>query len=439
MARSVNVAAAQLGAIPEGTSREEMVDRMLVLLEQAVEQRSRSSRIRSWRSRRTSPSASATTTTSSSRPRCRPRPRPAAAARGAGGVACHIGFAEKAGGKYFNTAHPHGRGGALGGTYRKIHLPGRHQARRPRAGLRAVLLRGGRHGLPGLSDPQGQGRHRDVPGPAVSRVVPVPRHPRGRDRSHRLQHAALAAGPRPQRARACARARTRTISSSSAWPRRGSRTVSSSSRAAASSIPGAGDRQGGHDRRRAGDGPPRPGPDATRPEALELSRPPPPGTLWPDDEGGPPGDETRDGPAKVDTIVRGGRVVTPAGVDDTLAIAIGGGRIVAMGGTRSCCPRRPHDRRRRQDRAAGRHRLPRAPRRRVRRLGRGPLAAAHAGLTTLIAFALYDDARPRRCPRRSIASARRSRPSPCSTSGSTTSSTTSPTSSTASPRPSAWA
>src|SRR6266850_570816 len=39
MARYVTVAAAQLGAIPEGTSREEMVDRMLALLEQAIEQK----------------------------------------------------------------------------------------------------------------------------------------------------------------------------------------------------------------------------------------------------------------------------------------------------------------------------------------------------------------------------------------------------------------
>src|SRR2546423_1330545 len=36
MARYVKVAAAQLGAIPEGTTREEMVERMLVLMEQAV-------------------------------------------------------------------------------------------------------------------------------------------------------------------------------------------------------------------------------------------------------------------------------------------------------------------------------------------------------------------------------------------------------------------
>src|SRR5438309_6432845 len=36
MARYVTVAAAQLGAINEGTSREEMVDRMLTLLEQAI-------------------------------------------------------------------------------------------------------------------------------------------------------------------------------------------------------------------------------------------------------------------------------------------------------------------------------------------------------------------------------------------------------------------
>ena len=92
----------------------------------------------------------------------------------------------------------------------------------------------------------------------------------------------------------------------------------------------------------------------------------------------------------VDTIVRGGRVVTPTGVDD-LAIAIAGGKIVALG-AEALLPRgdRVID-------AEGKIVLPGAIDCHVH-LGAeyddwrgGPLAAAHAGLTTLIPFALYDD------------------------------------------------
>jgi len=92
----------------------------------------------------------------------------------------------------------------------------------------------------------------------------------------------------------------------------------------------------------------------------------------------------------VDTIVRGGRVVTPAGVDE-VAVAIGGGKIVAIG-AEAVLPR--------ADRvidATGKIVFPGAIDCHVH-LGAeyddwrgGPLAAAHAGLTTLIAFALYDD------------------------------------------------
>jgi predicted amidohydrolase len=94
----------------------------------------------------------------------------------------------------------------------------------------------------------------------------------------------------------------------------------------------------------------------------------------------------------VETIVRGGRVVTPAGVDDTLAIAIGGGKIVALG-DEAVLPR--------ADRvidASGKIVFPGAIDCHVH-LGAeyddwrgGPIAAAHAGLTTLVAFALVDDA-----------------------------------------------
>src|SRR5439155_1698660 len=39
-------------------------------------------------------------------------------------IAVHVGFCEKAGGKYFNTALLTDRDGRLCGTFRKIHLPG---------------------------------------------------------------------------------------------------------------------------------------------------------------------------------------------------------------------------------------------------------------------------------------------------------------------------
>ena len=39
-------------------------------------------------------------------------------------VAVHVGFCEKADGKYFNTALLTDRDGRLCGTFRKIHLPG---------------------------------------------------------------------------------------------------------------------------------------------------------------------------------------------------------------------------------------------------------------------------------------------------------------------------
>src|SRR4051812_17638925 len=93
----------------------------------------------------------------------------------------------------------------------------------------------------------------------------------------------------------------------------------------------------------------------------------------------------------VETIVRGGRVVTPAGVDDTLAIAIAGGKIVALG-PEALLPRAD-----RTIDADGKIVFPGAIDCHVH-LGAeyddwrgGPLAAAHAGLTSLVAFALYDD------------------------------------------------
>ena len=125
MARQVKVAAAQMGPINEGTSREEVVDRMLVLLEQAITEQVNliaypemalttyfPKRIRDdydqFFENEVPPKA------------LEPLLRRAAAAR----VAVHVGFCEKADGRYFNTALLTDRDGRLCGTFRKIHLPG---------------------------------------------------------------------------------------------------------------------------------------------------------------------------------------------------------------------------------------------------------------------------------------------------------------------------
>ena len=64
--------------------------------------------------------------------------------------------------------------------------------------------------------------------------------------------------------------------------------------------------------------------------------------------------------ARVDTIVRGGQVVSASGITET-AIAIRGEKIVATRPRRGAAARRARDRRHRQVRAARPDRLPRAP------------------------------------------------------------------------------
>ena len=125
MARHVNVAAAQLGAIPEGTSRDEMVERMGVLLEQAIEQKVDivaypELALTPYFPKRIRDDYDQFFETEMP-PKCL---EPLLRRAGQAGVVCHIGFAEKAEGKYFNTAILTDEAGALAGTYRKIHLPG---------------------------------------------------------------------------------------------------------------------------------------------------------------------------------------------------------------------------------------------------------------------------------------------------------------------------
>jgi predicted amidohydrolase len=125
MARYVKVAAAQLGPINEGTSREEMVDRMLALLEQAIRE---DVQIVAYPELALTPYFPKRIRDDYDQffetempPKCLD---PLLRRAGQAGVVCHIGFAEKAGGRYFNTAILTDESGALCGTFRKIHLPG---------------------------------------------------------------------------------------------------------------------------------------------------------------------------------------------------------------------------------------------------------------------------------------------------------------------------
>jgi predicted amidohydrolase len=125
MPRYLKVAAAQMGPNNEGTPREAIVERMLALLEQAA---------RDGIELLVYPEMALTTyfpkkiradfdqffETEVPPKALEPLLRRAAAAR----IAVHVGFCEKADGKYFNSALLTDRDGRLCGTFRKIHLPG---------------------------------------------------------------------------------------------------------------------------------------------------------------------------------------------------------------------------------------------------------------------------------------------------------------------------
>jgi len=125
MARIVTVAAAQMGPNQESSSREEIVERMLTLLDQA---RAQGVELVAY------PEMALTTyfpkkirkdfdqffETEIPPKALEPLLRRAKEA----GIAVHVGFCEKADGQYFNTALLTDRDGRMVGTFRKIHLPG---------------------------------------------------------------------------------------------------------------------------------------------------------------------------------------------------------------------------------------------------------------------------------------------------------------------------
>jgi N-carbamoyl-D-amino-acid hydrolase len=125
MPRGLKVAAAQLGPNNEGTSREEVVERMQALLEQAIVDGVEliaypEMALTTYFPKRIRQDFDHFFETEVPPKPLEPLLRRAAEAR----VAVHVGFCEKADGRYYNTALLTDRDGRLCGTFRKIHLPG---------------------------------------------------------------------------------------------------------------------------------------------------------------------------------------------------------------------------------------------------------------------------------------------------------------------------
>jgi predicted amidohydrolase len=125
MARTVTVGAAQMGPNNEGAGREEIVERMLALLEQAAKQGVDLIAYPEMALTTYFPKKIRTDFDQFFEEEVPPKAldpllRRAREAR----IAVHVGFCEKAEGRYFNTALLTDTAGRLCGTFRKIHLPG---------------------------------------------------------------------------------------------------------------------------------------------------------------------------------------------------------------------------------------------------------------------------------------------------------------------------
>ena len=125
MPRYMKVAAAQMGPNNEGTPREAIVERMLVLLEQAARDGVEllvypEMALTTYFPKKIRTDVDQFFETEVPPKALEPLLRRATAAR----IAVHVGFCEKADGKYFNSALLTDRDGRLCGTFRKIHLPG---------------------------------------------------------------------------------------------------------------------------------------------------------------------------------------------------------------------------------------------------------------------------------------------------------------------------
>ncbi len=125
MPRPIKVAAAQMGPNNEGTPREEIVERMLALLELAAREGVElcaypEMALTTYFPKKIRPDFDQFFETEVPPKALEPLLRRAARAR----VAVHVGFCEKADGRYFNSALLTDRDGRLCGVFRKIHLPG---------------------------------------------------------------------------------------------------------------------------------------------------------------------------------------------------------------------------------------------------------------------------------------------------------------------------
>jgi predicted amidohydrolase len=125
MPRFVRVAAAQLGAIPEGTTRKQMVDRMLLLLEQAAREQVEiiaypELALTPYFPKRIRDDADQFFEDAMPSPVTQPLFDKAKEA----GIAFHLGYAEKDGAKRYNTAIFVDEDGKIFPKYRKTHLPG---------------------------------------------------------------------------------------------------------------------------------------------------------------------------------------------------------------------------------------------------------------------------------------------------------------------------
>src|SRR5260370_26281928 len=124
MARQIKVAAAQMGPNNEGTPREEIVERMLALLELAIRDGVEvvaypEMALTTYFPKKIRPDFEQFFETEVPPKTLQPLLRRAAQAR----AAVHVGFCEKADGSHFNSALLTARDGRLCGTFRKIHLP----------------------------------------------------------------------------------------------------------------------------------------------------------------------------------------------------------------------------------------------------------------------------------------------------------------------------
>src|SRR5713226_2143663 len=138
MARYLKIAGAQMGPNQDGTPREAIVERMLALLDEAARDDVElivypEMALTTYFPKRIRQDFDQFFETEVPPKALEPLLRRAAEAR----VGVHVGFCEKADGKYFNTALLTDRDGRLCGTFRKIHLPG---TKAPTASLRCTSL-----------------------------------------------------------------------------------------------------------------------------------------------------------------------------------------------------------------------------------------------------------------------------------------------------------